>query len=214
MNEFTKTLTARAAAKLERKRLLELRAKLFAMIGEENTDPDPAEDERLVGKPSKPVGFVKALLAAKGRQSVSAQQHRRSILLGQSRSYGQIIAPWRSRMPLQLWGNPVCSPCPGGAMFPQFLSTQAVWQAPGAGGVCSHRGREPVLRRCLQDTLCTLLQRRQDDAGKLFDSYTQAISSRTLPIEDLCKSQTQHTTRKITGSPSNPAPDTARPPLN
>ena len=28
-------------------------------------------------------------------------------------------------MPLQLWGNPVCSPCPGGAMFPQFLSTQA-----------------------------------------------------------------------------------------
>ena len=34
-------------------------------------------------------------------------------------------------------------------------------------------------------------QRRQDDAGKLFDS---SISSRTLPIEDLCKSQTLHTT--------------------
>ena len=39
-----------------------------------------------------------------------------------------------------------------------------------------------------------LLERRQDDAGNFFDSYTQAISSRTLPIEDLCKSQTLHTT--------------------
>ena len=39
-----------------------------------------------------------------------------------------------------------------------------------------------------------LLERRQHDAGKLFDSYTQAISSRTLPIEDLCKSKTLHTT--------------------
>ena len=39
-----------------------------------------------------------------------------------------------------------------------------------------------------------LLERRQDDAGKLFDFYTQAISSRTLPIEDLCKSQSLHIT--------------------
>ena len=39
-----------------------------------------------------------------------------------------------------------------------------------------------------------LLKRRQHDAGKLLDSYTQAISSRTLPIEDLCKSQTLHAT--------------------
>jgi DNA polymerase elongation subunit (family B) len=38
------------------------------------------------------------------------------------------------------------------------------------------------------------LERRQHDAGKLFDSYTQATRSRTLPIEDLCKSQTLHTT--------------------
>ena len=62
------------------------------------------------------------------------------------------------------------------------------------GGALRSRGREPVLRRYLQDTLRMLLERRQDDAGKLFDSYTQAISSRTLPIEDLCKSQTLHTT--------------------
>ena len=53
------------------------------------------------------------------------------------------------------------------------------------GGALPSRGREPVLRRYLQDTLRMLLERRQDDAGKLFDSYTQAISSRTLPIEDL-----------------------------
>jgi DNA polymerase elongation subunit (family B) len=46
----------------------------------------------------------------------------------------------------------------------------------------------------LQDTLRMLLESRKDDAGKLFDSYTHAISSRTLPIEDLCKSQTLHTT--------------------
>ena len=39
-----------------------------------------------------------------------------------------------------------------------------------------------------------LLERRQDDAGKLFDSYTKAISSRTLPIEDLCQSQILHIT--------------------
>jgi hypothetical protein len=51
-----------------------------------------------------------------------------------------------------------------------------------------------VLRRYLQDTLRMLLERRQNDAGKLFDSYTRAISSRTLPIGDLCKSQTLHTT--------------------
>jgi DNA polymerase I len=62
------------------------------------------------------------------------------------------------------------------------------------GGALRSRGREPVLRRYLQDTLRMLLERRQDNAGKLFDSYTQAISSRTLPIEDLCKSQTLHTT--------------------
>ena len=62
------------------------------------------------------------------------------------------------------------------------------------GGALRSRGRELVLRRYLQDTLRMLLERRQDDAGKLFDSYTQAISSRTLPIEDLCKSQTLHTT--------------------
>jgi DNA polymerase I len=53
------------------------------------------------------------------------------------------------------------------------------------GGALRSRGREPVLRRYLQDTLRMLLEHRQDDAGKLFDSYTQAISSRTLPIEDL-----------------------------
>jgi hypothetical protein len=53
------------------------------------------------------------------------------------------------------------------------------------GGALRSRGREPVLRRYLRDTLRMLLERRQDDAGKLFDSYTQAISSRTLPIEDL-----------------------------
>jgi hypothetical protein len=57
--------------------------------------------------------------------------------------------------------------------------------------------REPVLRRYLQDILRMLLERRQDDAGKLFDSYAQAISSRTLPIEDLCKSQTLHTTLEV-----------------
>jgi DNA polymerase elongation subunit (family B) len=38
------------------------------------------------------------------------------------------------------------------------------------------------------------LERRQHDAGKLFDSWTQAISSRTLPIEEFCKSQALHTT--------------------
>ena len=63
------------------------------------------------------------------------------------------------------------------------------------GGALRSRGREPVLRRYLQDTLHMLLERRQDDAGKLFDSYSQAISSRTLPMEDLCKSQTLHTGR-------------------
>ena len=62
------------------------------------------------------------------------------------------------------------------------------------GGALRSRGREPVLRRYLQDTLRMLLERRQGDAGKLFDSYTQAISGRTLPIEDLCKSQALHTT--------------------
>lgn len=62
------------------------------------------------------------------------------------------------------------------------------------GGALRSCGREPVLRRYMQHTLRMLLERRQDDAGKLFDSYTRAIRSRTLPIEDLCKSQTLHTT--------------------
>ena len=47
------------------------------------------------------------------------------------------------------------------------------------GGALRSRGREPVLRRYLQDTLRMLLERRQDDAGKLFDSYAQAMSSRS-----------------------------------
>jgi hypothetical protein len=69
-----------------------------------------------------------------------------------------------------------------------------------------------VLRRYMQHTLRMLLERRQPDAGQLFDSYTQAISSRTLPIEDLCKSQTLHTTLEDYGLAVGADPETARPP--
>ena len=82
------------------------------------------------------------------------------------------------------------------------------------GGALRSRGRAPVLRRYLHDTLRMLLERRQDDAGRLFDSYAQAIAAAR------CQSKTYANLRpciplwKITGSPSNPAPETARPPSN
>ena len=61
------------------------------------------------------------------------------------------------------------------------------------GGALRSRGREPILRRYLRDAVHMLLEHRETEAGKLFDSYVQAITGRTLPIEDLCKSQTLHT---------------------